>query len=322
MGGSNYPTPPSGGLPAIFAGLEANVAQLHGSPGTSYSKIQGGALEVTDKNGQPKISAGEYIFASGPWSGKTINSIIEFDGLGNPQIILGPQPDGTDGLGIYNQLGVKLSFFLAAGITQYDANGNKLIALTTSGLALLNAAGTLIANLTTSGLENFDTAGQPRSIAGLLPSGDYGLGVYSRDNSGTVQEVLPISTAEVDATLTTSVSSYTPGSGGPFLTVTIGASGKAAVTMGAFIGTGANNEGGFMGLYVDNVPAPSASGDFIGCSFNNTTSSAVAASCSNTRTVTGLTPGSHYFEAWYRTVVPSGSAGVNFSGRTLTIQPL
>jgi hypothetical protein len=179
--------------------------------------VQGGGTDYTDINGTPTIDIGAYTYTSGPWSGVTINSIVCFDALGNPTIVVGPQPNGKRGIGIYNQSGVLLTL------------------------------------IDTNGMANFDSTGQPRATVGILPSGDAGLAVYDRSNSGVYQELLPASVVTSAGLQTITSTSQTSLGVGP--TATIGASGKAIVRLAAYVGTTASNQSGTVTVYIDGVTA-------------------------------------------------------------------
>lgn len=180
----------------------------------------------------------------------------------------------------------------------------------TTGLGFYTPAQVKIMEISEAGLTSYDAGEHPRVQIGVLPNGDYGMAIYNPANDGTYQEVRPVAPGEVDATVAiTSTSAVS--AGGPSVTTTVGASGVVAVTAAAFIGTTAAGLTGDAIVFVDGVASTAS----IGVS---AAAGATAVSASNTRQISGLTPGSHTFELRYQT-----SAGTtNFSARTLTVQPI
>jgi hypothetical protein len=159
----------------------------------------------------------------------------------------------------------------------------------------------------------------PRVRLGLLPDGDYGLAIYSAANDGTYVEINVPVVASYAGTLTTSSTSYTTLTNSPTLSVTVGASGKAFVSLSGTIGTSSTVSGtpaqGKAQMYVDGV----ASGLVIAASITvNTSAFGVQSTNSNAILVTGLSQGTHTLSIEYES--PFGQSQ-SFTGMTLTAIP-
>jgi hypothetical protein len=166
----------------------------------------------------------------------------------------------------------------------------------------------------TVSLKFFDPSGNPRTQIGELNNGDYGLAVFSTANDGTYQEIRPVVDAYASVVGSTSSTSYTTISGSPTLTVDLGASGDAVVTVSAFITLGSVAAEGEVALVINNN-APLTILAFAGAAGG-------AASCSSTRRLASWdalgSPGSNSFSLQYLTT--AGTA--NFQAVSILVEPL
>src|SRR6185312_9108452 len=97
--------------------------------------------------------------------------------------------------------------------------------------------------------------------------------------------------------------------GGPAVTVTIGASGNALVTVtGGILPT--SGKQAYMGIEVDSAATSDTNALISDTNFLQ---------ASATYVITGLTAGSHTFTVQYRT---NGGGAASFSNRTLVVTPL
>jgi hypothetical protein len=291
--GTNLPRPTDMG--AMYAALAAQSKHQALSPAAGYQTIRDAAMAILNAGNLEQVSLGKYTFTSGPHTGAVVYGLVQFDGLGYPVVVVGQQPTGDYGIGIYNPSGILVTL------------------LDSRGLAIYNQGGTLITRIDGAGVASFDTAGQPRSISGLLPSGDFGLGVYSRANDGTYQELLPSVSSADSSILTTSSTSFV--AGGPSVNATVGASGTVLVTAASYCSMSATSAGetAVVGVSVDGTAAVEV------LAVGTGSLAYIAAQAGSTITVPGLTPGSHSFALQYR--VTDVNAGT-FKNRTLIVQPL
>lgn len=295
--------PRADSMGSIFSALEAKVATQATSPTASYSNVQGGAFNVLDANGRITASFGKYTYLSGRWAGRTLaGSLVFFDALGSPTLVLGPQPDGKTGLGLYTPDGVRT---VLLG-TQADG---------VTGLGLFDLLGHLVSEMGPKGpkgLENFDTAGNPRSTVGLLPSGDYGLGVYPIGAGGTLQEVLPLTVGPTSALVSVGAA-YTYVGGD--VTTTVGASGTVLIRGTADLIMTTANVGVKGGIVIDGATGTIHAETVLSVSGGNTAQGTVT----RAEKITGLTPGPHTF-AYYAAATGAGTASV--FGAVVEVQPI
>ena len=130
---------------------------------------------------------------------------------------------------------------------------------------------------------------------------------------------LVIVTEEVDASTTTSSTTYVsaPDGNGPSLTVTVGASGQLLVLASCFMEPGGNDQTCFAGVYVNGTLLNNY--DTLAVGANGTP---IAVNAASARHVTGLPPTSSVtVELKYRVSASAPGAGT-FGGRTLTCWPL
>jgi hypothetical protein len=275
----NHPDTPS----RTQADLQRQIDAALRSSQLGNSTIREGALLILDADGAARLSLGEYIWPSGIHAGTAVYGLVVFDAGGFPVIVEGQQPDGTYGRGVYDDTGHLLVFEGAAGFTAGP------VSLGTNGITISD--GTRI-----------------RAALGHLPDGDYGLSVT--DTVGNTQEVLPTVIDEIDTQITVT-STTDVSSGGPSQAAVIGASGAVELTISAYIALGQSNTTGGVSLYIDGgfALAPLAL---------SSQGVPIAANCSTTRLITGLSPGNHTFELRYKTSTGSTS----FAGRTLSVTPL
>ena len=97
---------------------------------------------------------------------------------------------------------------------------------------------------------------------------------------------------------------------GPTVVATVSNTGRVLVTASVFIGLNTTGQTGSVMLFIDGSFAM----QIVALSNN---ASAFAANVSSYRSISGLTPGSHTFTLKYQT----STGNVNFSGRTLVVQP-
>lgn len=160
-----------------------------------------------------------------------------------------------------------------------------------------------------------DAEGNPRLQIGLLPNGDYGFATYSPANDGTYQEVRPLEAASAAGGVTTAAGGFAlTDLGGPAVTATIGATGKALVLASceALITGGSGADAAYCALMVDGSFAASI----------GSTSETVYNAVTDGTVLTGLSPGSHEFALWYGMLGSSGTPTATFQARSLVVWPL
>ncbi len=151
--GTQLPTPDN--LATELRSIHQDIQRLATSPQSNFSTIKEGATRVLDGSNNERIVHGAYTFPAGPFVGVTIYAMVSLDPAGHPILVIGQQPDGTYGLGMYTTAGVRIVDLGVGGLTSYDAGEH------------------------------------PRTQVGLLANGDYGTAVYSPANDGTYQELRP-----------------------------------------------------------------------------------------------------------------------------------
>lgn len=175
---------------------------------------------------------------------------------------------------------------------------------------------------TQSGLVVVDNKLRTRVAVGLLPNGDFGVMLVD-PSTGQATELLPVYTAQIATTESTSSTTYTDlATPGPTVTATVGQSGNAQVTINSYVGipgaTGGTQSAGFVGIYIDGSLAYDKI-IYFSNSVVGTTAVGMAASQSAVYTFTGLSPGQHTFEMKY---VMTGPGSVNFGERVLQVRPI
>jgi hypothetical protein len=162
-----------------------------------------------------------------------------------------------------------------------------------------------------------DNNNRTRILIGLLPDGDYGISLI--DTLGNVQELLPSVTAYFDGTLSTTSATPVSLTGSPSVTVELGSSGDALITVGSFIGTNATNLSGFINLYANGTligaevvgagaSASTVAGNFMSKRKLSQWTGALAANTSYTFTL-------QYFSS-------TSGQQVNFSSNYLEVTPI
>ena len=174
----------------------------------------------------------------------------------------------------------------------------------------------------TYGIWVFDTTGDVAVRLGDLTGGQYGLAVLPAGAAPGTPLQRVGGALEAQQTTGVSYSSTTWGDtspAGPSLTVPIGVSGQALVTMDCQISSGANAAGetALAGLSIDGA-APAAPYPLIeeGITLNGS----IVGSASSTFLVSGLTAGSHTFKMQYK--VSTATVNGTFAASTLIVQPL
>lgn len=162
-----------------------------------------------------------------------------------------------------------------------------------------------------------DANGIRRVQVGALANGDYG--ILLRDLLGNVQELLPLKSSFYNSQLSVSSTSPTTVANSPSVTVDIGASGDAILSLGANISSNSAGVGGLVYPLIDGALTPVAGNTWL--LYNNYTGNV---SCFVEVQVSQffghtLTPGSHTFTLKYSTAL-SGTA--IFTANVLKVQPI
>jgi hypothetical protein len=158
-----------------------------------------------------------------------------------------------------------------------------------------------------------DENGNPRVVLGDLGDG-YGLALV--DTGGTAVDLGDLAfgsrSDDVDTSESTSSSSYADlATSGPQATADVGPSGVALVHATAFVELGAGAMTASVAVFDGASQGPEMA-------LSTQTADPIGATISQTRLVTGLSPGSHTFKLRYK--VSASSA--NFGNRTLVVQPI
>jgi hypothetical protein len=166
----------------------------------------------------------------------------------------------------------------------------------------------------------FDPAGNRRIQIGELPDGNYGIAIFSQANDGTYVEINdPLTSAPPSGALTTTSTSFTSLTGSPTLDFTVGASGKAQVTLAGTIGlstSGAAASQAFARVYVDGVATTLEIAASM--SVTGSGSQGIQITGSNSALLTGLSQGAHTLTVEY---LSAFGASVTFSAVELTAIP-
>lgn len=250
---------------------------------------------------------------------ETQQNMVLTNGLGQPVIVMGSPVPGTNppqyGLQFVNPAtGAPLMFVgetTTAGVTFYDNTGDIIMQITGTEIAFPTPSGAQIV-LDALGLHGYDSSGTEQVRVGELSSSPavYGLGVLPY-GGGALQRVGGVSQATgSDVTNVTSTSPVPVPSS--LVTVELGPSGQAQVTVNTEIATGGGGQEGFCAVSIDDG---SPGGGVIASG-----GSAVNSSTSSTRVYSGLAPGVHTFSlaVW----VGGASANCSFYGPTIIVQPL
>jgi len=122
---------------------------------------------------------------------------------------------------------------------------------------------------------------------------------------------LPWASATIDATFNTSSATAVDSvPAAPVVTIDVGQTGRVLVTATAYIGLNSTAQTGSVDLYIDGIA-------YVNILALSNNASTIASNVSSSRVITGLTLGSHTFVLKYR----ASTGNVNFSGRSLIIQP-
>ena len=157
--------------------------------------------------------------------------------------------------------------------------------------------------------------GCERIFGGQLPDGDFGIQVVDENGNGTT--ILPLYSSQLTSNVDTSSATYVD-LGFPAITVIVGASGMARVSLSSFLLTGSAGAptGGFVGVGID---GSSPTGVLAALAqVVNPAGAALEIASSGTVVVSGLTPGSHTFKAEYCAT----GASCAFQNTYLCVEPV
>lgn len=181
------------------------------------------------------------------------------------------------------------------------------------GLVLFSGASP-IALFDDAGVTVYDASGNERVGLGLLPGGDYGLGIFSDSNNGTYVRLAPPVTAEYAATQSTTSQSSVP-LNGPSVTFSVSQSGQALILTSCVIGMpGATTsvQGETTVKIGTDYYAPA------GSSVTSSTAVGLQTTVTGMELVTGLTPGSVTAEMYFSSTY---GQSINFSDSVITVIP-
>jgi hypothetical protein len=167
------------------------------------------------------------------------------------------------------------------------------------------------------GVEVYDSSGNTKARFGKLADGTFGVEVSTGGATLVHLERIAFGSGfdEVSNQQKTSSTSATVlATTGPTVTVTVGNSGRAVVSAGAYIQSDETNQTAFADLFVDGTGYRT-----IGQVANNAGAGAIGANCFSQFEVSGLSSGPHTFTLKYGQSLAGATA--EFAARSLLVQP-
>lgn len=312
-----------------LASMHATGRTLASQPNTVIANNAGqpvlslGLATVQPGGGVP---SGDGIFALQLLDPATQAVVLQvgeqFAGIPGPGLVLfsGASPiallDGQ-GVTIYDSSGDPLTTLTASGVTIYAASGSLLATMTGTGITIYATSGNPAAVLDANGVTSYDAANYARVRMGLLPGGDYGLGVYNDSNDGAYIRIAPPVTASYQNTQTTTSKTPVPLSG-PSVSFPVSQSGQALVLTSSIIGMPGETTA-VEGLTQVLFNGSSSTGyAFASASVTSATAVALQTTASGMQLVTGLPPGTNSAAVYYSSTY---GQSIEFTATSITVIP-